>query len=79
MLNYKLSVYNGSSIPVIQSCSLNISTKHELHSVQFTSIKGLKTSTQKRLSSINVKTQSAFTCSNLTIETLEQGVRHVQT
>ena len=26
----------------------------------------------------NVATQPAFTCSNLTIETLEQGVKYVQ-
>ena len=35
-----LSAYNGSPVPVIGSCILNISTKHKIHSVQFVVIDG---------------------------------------
>ena len=63
--NVKLSAYNCSSIPVIGSYILNISTKHEIHSVQFIMIDSnspstieLKTSEDlkllKCLSNINV-------------------------
>ena len=67
----KLSAYNGSPVPVLGSCILNISTKHKIHSVQFVvidgnspSIIGLKTSEElnllKRLSNINVNSDIEF-------------------
>ena len=63
-VNVKLSAYNGSSIHVITR-HLNISAKHEMHSVQFKVIdsnspliRGLKTSEDlnllKRLPNTNV-------------------------
>ena len=68
---FKLSEYNDSSIPVIGSCILNISTKNEIHSMQFKvidsnspAIIGLKTSQDlnhlKRLSNINVNNDIDF-------------------
>ena len=69
--NVKLPAYNGSRIPVIGSCILNISTKHKIHSVQFIVIDsnspliiGLKTSEElnllKCLSNINVNKENWF-------------------
>ena len=69
--NIKLSAYNGSRIPVIESCILNISTKHKIHSVQFIMIDsnsplviGLKTGEElyllKRSSDINVNSDIDF-------------------
>ena len=69
---FKLSEYNdSSSIPVIGSCILNISTKNEMHSMQFKvidsnspAIIGLKKSQDlnhlKRLSNINVNNDIDF-------------------
>ena len=69
--NVKWSAYNGSHIPVIGSCILNISTKYKIHSVQFIvidsnspSIIRLKTSEDlnllKCLSNINVNRDIDF-------------------
>ena len=69
--NVKLSAFNGSSIPAFGSSSLNIPTKHEMHSVQFIvidsnspSIIGPKTSEDlnllKCLSNINANNDNDF-------------------
>ena len=48
----------------------------------FIGIKSSKTGTSSRMESYwdtkKLGTQSAFTCSKLTIETLEQGMKYVQ-
>ena len=50
----------------------------KIENQRFSVFRGYKKTSGMKWVNLNVATQPAFTCSKLTIETLEQGVKYVQ-